>query len=176
MQPDERSLYQFSSVILITLLHLSTSSQVLMEAYLWLPPGSYPDMSELLCHMACDIFRSLASSTPTSSSSSSSSSDRNSDLGGSSSSSGSDAPESSLLETLVNPEDNVLGMMSSYYCASNQVCDCREKEEITHCDSYPANMQDHMTRAIFRILRVKSCNSHERCRPLDSFLSHRFLS
>jgi len=89
-----------------------------MEAYLWLPPGSYPDMSELLCHMACDIFRSLASSAPPSSASSSDRSSSSGDPGGSSSG---DAPESSLLETLVNPEDNVLGMMSSYYCASNQV-------------------------------------------------------
>lgn len=93
-------------------------SQVLMEAYVWLPPGSYPDMSETLCHMACDIFRSLAASSPSPSSDRSDSS--NSPSSSVSGHSG-DAPESSLLATLVDSEDDVLGMMSSYYCASNQV-------------------------------------------------------
>jgi hypothetical protein len=84
-----------------------------MEAYVWLPPGSYPDMSEALCHMACDIFQSLASGSP----SGSPSADRSE-----SSSSGHDAPESSLLDTLMDSEDDVLGMASAYYCASTQGC------------------------------------------------------
>ena len=61
-----------------------------MEAYVWLPPGCFPDQTEAVFRWAVNTFRGQVG------------------MG--------DNNESSLLETLVNPDDDPLGVMSPYYC------------------------------------------------------------
>mmetsp|Transcript_47750 Transcript_47750/g.132586 ORF Transcript_47750/g.132586 Transcript_47750/m.132586 type:complete len:1277 (+) Transcript_47750:1600-5430(+) len=75
-----------------------------MEAYVWLPPGCFPDQTEAVFRWAVNTFRGQVG------------------MG--------DNNESSLLETLVNPDDDPLGVMSPYYCQSNGALDAGSLDDI----------------------------------------------